>query len=240
MTSTATAAPLAEIKARGHLVVAVKDNLYPLGFRNSTSGELQGFEIELARQLARQLFGSERSLVLVPVTNLERLDAVASGRVDIAIADLTVTEDRLQSVTFSEPYYRNGTGILTKDPRLNKLHLLSRQTIAVLQPSITLPYLKSSLPTARLVGVPSYAAAQQALDNGQVQAIVGDRIVLSSLAARRPQYYYFSTSLTVQPLAIALGKGVQNESLRQWINTQLHQLQQQGWFNQQKQTWHLP
>ncbi len=232
-------ATLPEILKRGYLIVAVKDNLKPLAYRTST-GALQGFEIAIAQQLAQELLGSKQALRLKPVTNIERLSAVTSGTVDIAIAHLTITENRMRLVSFSEPYYRNGTGLLTQSPQWNSLQALSRQTIAVLQPSVTLPYLHSALPKAQFVGVQSYATAQQLLQNTKVQAIAGDQIVLSNLARHQPSYRFYPTNLTVQPLAIAFPKGVQYESLRAEINRNIWQWQQQGWLVAQRQQWGLP
>jgi polar amino acid transport system substrate-binding protein len=236
---TAIAATLDAILQRGKLIVAVKDNLYPLGFRDQ-KGNLQGFEIAIAKRLAQDWLGSEQAVVLQPVANTERLTAVASGTVDVAIAQITLTENRMRSVSFSEPYYRNGSGILTQNPKWNSLQALYRQTIAVLEPSVTLPYLQSALPKARLKGVSSYGAGQTLLQTAQVKAMVGDRIVLFGLARQNPQYRFFSTQLTVQPLAIALPKGVQYEPLRNRLNATLRQWQQDGWLDRQRQTWGLP
>ncbi len=236
---TVNAASLPDILKRGHLIVAVKDNIKPLGYRDRV-GTLKGFEVEVAKHLAQSLFGSEKALVLQPVSNPERLAAVASGRVDMAIAHITVTENRMRLVTFSEAYYRNGTGLLVKDPRWKSLQALYRQAIAVLQPSVTLAYLRDAVPKARLVGVQSYPAAQTLLDQSKVQAIAGDRIVLSNLAQQNSQYLFYPIPLTIQPLAIALPKGVNYESLRSLVNRNIRQWQQQGWLETQRQRWGLP
>jgi polar amino acid transport system substrate-binding protein len=237
------AATLAEIEQRGHLIVGVKENLPPLGFRDA-AGNLQGYEIDLAKRLAQTLFSkqakSDRILVLKPLGNEERLDAVASGAVDIAIADITLTDNRMRLVSFSEPYYRSGTGLLSKDPRWNTLQSLYRQSVAVLVPSITLAYLRPRLPKANLVGVVSYPEARKRLDVAQVQAIAGDQIVLSTLAHQNPQYVFSPTKLTVQPLAIALPKGVQYDPLQQWVNRNLRDWQRQGWLETQRKRWALP
>jgi polar amino acid transport system substrate-binding protein len=234
-----SAAPLPDILKRGHLIVAVKDNVEPLGYRDQT-GTLQGFEVEVAKHLAQNLFGSEKALVLKPVRNTERLTAVASGSVDMAIAHITVTENRMRLVTFSETYYRNGTGLLVKDARWKNLQVLYRQAIAVLQPSVTFAYLRDAAPKARLVGVPSYPVAQTLLNQSKVQAIAGDQVILSNLAQRNSQYLFYSTPLTMQPLAIALPKGVHYESLRSLVNQNIRQWQQQGWLESQRQRWGLP
>jgi polar amino acid transport system substrate-binding protein len=233
-------ATLAEIERRGHLIVGVKENLPPLGYRDAT-GNLQGFEIDLAKRLAQALFKSRsKQLVLQPLSNVDRLTAVASGAVDMAIADITLTDNRMRMVDFSTPYYRSGTGLLSKDPRWSSLQSLYRQTIAVLVPSVTLAYLKPRLPKATLLGSASYREAQDRLDTAQVQAIAGDQVVLSNLAHQSPQYVFHSTSLTVQPLAIALPKGVQYDPLRQWVNGKLEEWQRQGWLEMQRQRWELP
>jgi polar amino acid transport system substrate-binding protein len=234
---SADATPLDKIQKRGTLTVAVKDNWFPLGFRDST-GQLQGFEIAIARQLATDLLGSDQKVVFKPVQNSERLTAITAGTVDIAIANLTITENRQRLVMFSNAYYRSGTGILTADARLNRLSTLSQKPIAVLQPSVTLPYLRSFLPAAKLQGVSSYQAALERLNARQVEAVVGDQIVLS--AQKQAGYYFYPTRLTVQPLAIALPKGVQHESLRAAINDRLARWRQSGWIQKQQQIWGLP
>jgi polar amino acid transport system substrate-binding protein len=235
----ASAATLPEIRERRHLIVAVKDNLYPLGYRDK-AGVLQGFEVAIARRLAQTLFNSDQALILKPVPNVDRLTAVSAGTVDMAIAQITLTENRMRLVRFSSPYYRSGTGILTREARWNRLQTLSRQKIAVLQPSVTLPSLRSALPKATLTGVPTYVAAQALLDQGQVQAIVGDQVILSGLAQQQPQYQFYATPLTVQPLAIALPKGVQYDSLYRWVEQTLQEWQRDGWLAQQQQIWGLP
>jgi polar amino acid transport system substrate-binding protein len=238
------AATLAEIEQRGHLIVGVKENLPPLGYRD-TARNLQGFEIDLAKRLAQALFQSkqaksEQILILKPLSNPDRLTAVASGAVDMAIADITLTDNRMRLVSFSEPYYRSGTGLLSKDPQWNTLQSLYRQSVAVLAPSVTLAYLRPRLPKANLVGVASYAEARKHLDIAQVQAIAGDQIVLSNIAQQNPQYTFSPTKLTVQPLAIALPKGVQYDPLRQWINRNLQNWRRQGWLETQRQRWAMP
>jgi polar amino acid transport system substrate-binding protein len=236
--SSAKATPLDKIQKRGTLIVAVKDNWFPLGFRDRT-GQLQGFEITIARQLATDLLGSDQKVIFKPVQNTERLTAITTGIVDIAIANLTITENRQRLVMFSDAYYRSGTGILTSDARLNRLSTLSRKAIAVLQPSVTLPYLRSFLPAAQLQGVPSYQSALERLNTHQVEAVVGDQIVLSA-QAKQAGYYFYPTRLTVQPLGMAFPKGVQHESLRAAINDRLAHWQQSGWLQNQQKIWGLP
>ncbi|NEP62410.1 MAG: transporter substrate-binding domain-containing protein, partial [Symploca sp. SIO2G7] len=159
------AAELSEIEARGHLIVAVKDNRYPLGYRDA-GGELNGFEIEIARRLALDLLGNETAVELRPVSNVERVNAVVEGEVDIAIAAITVTSQRQRIASFSEPYYLDGTGLITTSGRVRSLDDLAVGRIAVLTGSSTLAHVRYQLPGAVIVPVLSYQEAIVELNRG--------------------------------------------------------------------------
>jgi len=108
-----SAGTMAEIQQRGYLNMAVKDNLRPLGFRDA-QGNLQGLEIDLAKQLANDLLGNTEAVKLQPVANSDRLPVVYNQEVDLAIATVTATESRSRIVSFSVPYYYDGAAIVTK------------------------------------------------------------------------------------------------------------------------------
>ena len=120
----AYAAEWSEILRRGKLIVAVKDNLRPLGY-NDSKGNLQGLEIDIARRLAEELLGSADALVLVPVSNQNRLQVVIDDRVDMAIAGVTLTSSRSRVVEFSPYYYMDATGIISKNSNLQQIQRLS-------------------------------------------------------------------------------------------------------------------
>ncbi|NCJ07506.1 transporter substrate-binding domain-containing protein [Synechococcales cyanobacterium C] len=233
-----TAAELARIQRRGHLRVAVKDNLKPLGFRTET-GQLQGFEIDLAQRLAQDLWGEAEAALLVPVSNAERLPAVVSGTVDLAIANLSDSDNRRRVVQFSQPYYVSGTGILTTHPGIRRPRDLTHRSVAVLQGSRAIAIVQSALPGVHLVGVNSYQGAQQALDRQEVDAFVGDAVVLQGWAQPGSQYRYLPQGLATHRLAIALPKGTQFASVRQWVDQRLQSLQQEGWLEERQQYWGL-
>jgi polar amino acid transport system substrate-binding protein len=111
--SSARTVELDEILRRGKLIIAVKDNVRPLGFFPQ-EGQLQGFEIDVARELAEELFGDRQAVILQPVTNQERLQMIIDGKVDLVIARVTVTASRNRLVDFSPYYYLDGTGIVAK------------------------------------------------------------------------------------------------------------------------------
>ncbi|NJN85453.1 MAG: transporter substrate-binding domain-containing protein [Leptolyngbyaceae cyanobacterium SL_7_1] len=233
-----SAEELAEIQERGLLVVAVKDNLPPLGFRNS-QGELVGLEIDLAHQLALELFGQRDAVVLQPVSNRERLAMVTEKAVDLAIAHLTMTASRSRLVNFSLPYYLDGAAVLTRDPTIERLADLAQRPIAVLESSSTVAVVRSRLPIAPLTPVRSYQEAQALLDSNQVAAVAADASVLAGWVQIQPNYRLLTPLLSAEALAIALPRGLQYESLRQQVNQAIARWYDEGWLQERIAYWGL-
>lgn len=234
--ATASAAEWSEIKNRGHFVVAVKENLRPLGFRDQ-QGQLQGFEIEIARQLAQDLLGDATAVVFKPVANPDRLKVVMSAEVDMAIANLTVTDNRRRVVNFSQPYAQSATGVMTQSPQIHTAQDL--RAIAVLQRSNAIAVIRSAFPNIRLVGVSSYQEAQTLLANKKADAFAGDQMVLTGWLQQNASYHIVVQPLARRSLAIALPKGLQYNPLLERINQSLRRLSESGWLQQRRQHWGL-
>lgn len=233
------AAEFSAIKRRGRLIVAVKNNLPPLGFLDQ-AGQLQGFEIDLARQIAKELLGDPTAIEFRPVLNQTRFNAVLTGEVDLAIAQMTLTPSRLRLFNFSLPYYRDGAAIATRDRSIQSLANLAGQRIAVLNGSSTVETIRRQLPTAILIPVNSYQTAKEAVEAGRAIAIAADATVLTGLVQQFPQYRLLTPILSSQNLVIALPKGQQYEELRQAIDQILRRLSTSGWLEQRANYWGLP
>ena len=95
---------MAAIAERGRLVVGVDQNTYPFGFRNPSSGQLEGFDIDLAREVARRIFGDPDRIDLRVVDASQRESALQSGQVDVVVRTYSITCDRKRSVEFSTVY----------------------------------------------------------------------------------------------------------------------------------------
>ena len=246
-TSSISAATLKEIQQRRYIIVAVKDNFPPLGFKDE-SGNLQGLEIELAQRLAQDLLGKsdannsdklDNLVKFKPVTNLQRLTAVMEGEVDIAIAKVTATASRERIVNFSIPYYFDGGMIATKDTSIQKLTDLQNSKIAVLKNSSTIAPLRYYLPKAELVGIESYVEGQSLIENNQVKAFAADITSLSNWIKQNPQYRLLPTKISTQPLSVVMPKGLQYDQLRRQISQLIASYIEKGWLKQRAEYWGL-
>lgn len=233
------AASLADIRERGRLIVAVKDNTPPLGFRDPAN-QLQGFEIDIARRLAQEILHRSNALELRPVRNEERLRVVTEGTVDLTIARVTATPSRSRVVTFSLPYYFDGTALVTRDATIRRPYDIGPRTIAVLNGSSTIPVLKYRLPGATLTGVSSYQVGQDLLEQGGAVAFAADISILSHWVREFPQYRLVADRLSVEPLCIVLPKGLQYEPLRRQVNDALGNWMEEGWLQERATYWGLP
>jgi len=227
---------LRQISHRGTLIVGVKENLPPLGYRDSQN-QLQGLEIEITRQLAVELLGADATVEFKPLLNQDRLAALLNGEVDLLVARLSVTEARLRLVEFSSPYYIDGTAFLTPasstPEHQMRLDDLRQQSVAVLNGSDTIPTVRSLLPDLQLQGVDSYVEAQTLLDAGAVAAIAADASVLTGLTQENPNYALIPTLISAEALGIAMPKGQQYQDLHQQVNQIVERWQTNGWLRQQ-------
>ena len=233
------AADLKTIQQQGRLIVAVKDNLRPLGFRGADN-QLRGLEIEIAQRLAQELLGPKGTVVLKPVLNQDRLSVLMNGQVDVVIARMTATESRSRLVSFSIPYYFDGTALVTKASTIQRVQEAATGTIAVLENSDTIAAVRYRFPKATLIGMASYAAAQAALDRGDAIAFAADASVLSGWVQEFPGYRLLGPSLTVEPLCIVVPKGLQYDELRRQINASLDRWYAEGWLQERAAYWGLP
>lgn len=235
----ALSADLATIRERGYLVVAVKDNWRPLGFVNA-DGDLVGLEIDIAAGLAEALLGDATAVKYLPVPNRDRLAAVLNDEVDLAIAGVSITPMRQRVVSFSTPYYLDGTAFLTRDPQVQDLQDLQQGTIALLEGSEAVTHVNYALPTATLVGVASYVEGYNVLEAGQAEAIAADLTVLTGWEQEYPSYRLLPTLLTAEPLAVVLPKGNQYTDLRQQVNEAINEWHASGWLEERATRWGLP
>jgi len=224
------AASLTAIQARGYLVVAVKDNLYPLGYR-VPDGSLAGFEVDLARELARALFGDPGAVRFVAVRNQDRLAVLERGEADLVIADWSLTVPRARAVDFSLPYLSIAMAVLLRqDSPVRRLSDLDGLRLAVLANSSSERALQTFLPAVRRLPVSSYQAGVEAVTGSEADGFAADETVLLGWVRNRPGFRLFATNLDANGLAIGMPRGLATDDLRRWVNSQLARLLKAGWL----------
>ncbi|PTM39512.1 transporter substrate-binding domain-containing protein [Bosea sp. 124] len=104
LAGVAHADQLDRVKQRGKLVVGIRNDYNPFGYLDA-KGQNTGFEVDLARSVAKELFGSEAAIEMVPVVASNRIELLNAGRIDVIFATLGKTADRGKVIDFTEEYY---------------------------------------------------------------------------------------------------------------------------------------
>ena len=226
----AHAGALEAAKARGTLVVGVRNDFPPLGYLDG-NGKNAGFEVDLARYMARQLLGDEGKLRVTPVSAGNRLTTLLSGSADMLIAAMTVMEDRATVLAFSEPYFLSGTLLLVpRSSPIKDLRDVTGRKVAVVEGSVQQEGLQPVVPEAAHVKFWSVAAAVAALRAGEVDALAEDDALVMALARQYPDLAAVGEPFTPRPYAVAMRKG--DPDLLAWVNDQLRKAKTDGTYDQ--------
>lgn len=182
-----TGATLQDMKARGKLIVGVKTDFPPFGFMDET-GTHKGFDIDLAKVLARELFGNEEAVTFIAVTTEDRISILNARKVDILAATMTITEERKKVVDFSIPYFTSGHLILVpKESKILRHQDLAGKRVATISGSTGDTAIRKLVPTATRVQFKGTAEALQALKDGRVEAFVQDDVLLIEIEKRHSE-----------------------------------------------------
>jgi putative glutamine transport system substrate-binding protein len=216
-------------KARGTLIVGVRDDFPPLGYLDA-DGNHTGFEVDLARYLARQLLGDESKLRLVRVSPGHRITSLLVESADLLIGAVTVTEDRAYVFAFSDPYFVSGSLLLVpKDSAIQGLGDLPGKRVAVIEGSLQEGGLRRVVPEATPVKFWRVSQALAALRAGEVDALAEDDILVMALARQYPDLAAVGKPFRPRPYAVAMLKG--DPELLAWVNDQLRKAKADGTFD---------
>ncbi len=224
--STAWADGLTDARGRGRLRAGVKTDFAPFGYE-APSGEILGFDADLARGLAKALFDDESALELVPVTSGSRIPLLYSDLIDLIIASMTVTEDRRRVLDFSKPYFITGSLLLTlKGSPIRGVEDLAGRQVAVVAGAVQEKDLPIIAPEARLVAFENLPAALHALRSKNVEAVCQDDITLLSEAQVDANLTIVGKPFLPRPYAIAVRKG--ESKFLAWIDAHLEKMKRDG------------
>ena len=219
------------IQARGKLIVGVVPNMAPFSAQDPNQGTWEGFDIELAEQIARSIFGTniEGRIQWIPLEARDREDALAQQRVDIALGRYVITLARKRYVDFAGPYYRSTQDVLVKEGRSNtdtdirSLAQLTGKKICVVPGSTNVDALAEALPGGDLTTTQTTVTRCGALlTNGTVTAVAADHVdTIPFLLTAGDDYVALKDQYGSQPYGVGIHLGTTD--LRSHINTVIEQ-----------------
>lgn len=219
----ATTSSIAEIKKRGTIKIGVFSDKAPFGYLDS-NGKNQGFDVYIAKRFAKDLLGDESKVEFVLVDAASRVAYLESKKVDIIMANFTVTEERKEKVDFTNPYMKVSLGIVSPDSaKITSVDKLKGKKVIIAKGTTAETFLTKNYPDIELVKYEQYSEIFQALKDKRGDAIVNDNTEVIAWAKENPGYSVGVSTLGAQDtIAPAVTKG--NKELLDWVNTELETL----------------
>lgn len=228
---------LEEIKKRDKLVVGVKYDTKLFGLKDPATGEVEGFDIDIAKALAKHLLGDESKVELKSVVTKTRIPLLQQGDIDAIIATMTITPERGKQVLFSEPYFNAGQSLLVKKGSPIK-------SIDDLKAGVRVISVKGSTPAKRIsegesgaavLEFDNYQDAFMALKTGKGDVLTTDNVILIGMSQQDPDYVVVGGTFSDEPYGIAVRLG--EDEFVEAINGFLEQIKSDGTYDAIYKKW---
>jgi polar amino acid transport system substrate-binding protein len=229
---------MAEIQKRGRLIAGVSADTLLFGYRNPLSGRLEGFDIDLVRQVAQAIFGDPDRVDYKVVTYAQRIPALLDGSVDIIADVMTVNCERWQQISFSSQYFDAGQKILVRsDSTVTDISQLNGKRMCVAKGSTNFDNMKN-YPKVIVVPVDDISDCMVLFQQGTVDSVTGDDTVLAGFVAQDPYAKIVGPPLTSEPYGLGVAK-THPEFVR-FVNGVLADLRENGTWKQMYSRWLEP
>ena len=197
---------------------------------------MEGFDIDLAHELARSIFGDPNSVDLKVVTAAQREPALRDGQVDLVVRTYSITCERKKTVAFSSTYFLAQQRILAvKGSGIRSAADLSGKRVCAVKGTTSLATLFALDPRPTLYGVKAWTDCLVMLQQGQVDAISTDDVVLIGLLQQdRKNLELVGGSIGAEPYGV--GVKLQNSDLVRFVNGALAEMRDDGTWERLYQT----
>lgn len=235
------AGTLQDVKARGKLLAGVKTDFPPFGFVDE-KGVNKGFDVDVAKTIAKELFGKEEAAEFVAVTSGNRIAFLTTNKIDIILASMTITEERKKVIDYSIPYFMSGHLILVhKDSKIEKYQDLAGKKVSTTQGSTGDIVTGELVPTAERIKFQHNSESLQALKDRRTEAFIQDDVLLLDLQKRNPELKIVGwPPFRPAPYGLGIRKG--DKEWRDFVDATLTKIKKTGdyqklwdkWFGENK------
>ncbi|MBR6216606.1 MAG: cysteine ABC transporter substrate-binding protein [Spirochaetaceae bacterium] len=216
-----------QIKKSGTIKIAVFSDKKPFGYVDEF-GKYQGYDVYFAERIAKDLGVKVK---YVPVEAAARVEVLETGKVDLVLANFTVTPARAEKVDFALPYMKCALGVVSNDKDLiTKPEDLNGKTLIVSKGTTAETYFTENYPQVNLLKFDQYSEAYNALLDGRGAGLSTDNTEVLAWAIENPGFSVGIESLgSLDTIAPAVSKG--NTSLLNWLNSEIKSLGKENFFH---------
>lgn len=229
-------AAVAKIRARGRLIVGLDIGSNLFSFRDPISGVISGFDVDIAGEVARDIFGTPSQVEYRILSAAERITALQRSQVDIVVKTMSITCERRKLVNFSTVYLTANQRILAaRDSAIAKAADLSGKRVCVAKGTTSLRRIRQISPAPIIVSVLNWADCLVALQQREVDAISTDDSILAGLMSQDPYLHIVGPNMGQEPYGI--GVNLDNTGLVRFVNGTLERIRRDGTWNTLYRKW---
>lgn len=233
----ASQSSLEKVKANDKIVWGVKNDTKLFGLKDPATGNVEGFDIDIAKEITAIILGDASKVEFKEVTSKTRIPMLNNGEIDGIIATMTITEDRRKEVDFSEIYFEAGQSLLVKkgSPIQSIEDLDASSKVIAVKGSTSAVNIRENAPDAQVLEFENYAEAFTALKAGQGDTLTTDNSILFGMASDDSNYEVVGGTFTDEPYGIAMKKG--SDDLVKAVNDALKELKDNGKYDEIYSKW---
>lgn len=205
------------IQTKGKLRVGTREDNVPFGLKNVTTSKFEGFDVDIAREIARAIFGNEpdidKFIEFVPVVSATRIPTLNENKADFVIATFTINEDRKKQIDFSDVYFNTGQKIMVKkdNTTITKVTDLNGKRVCSGKGSTSEKNITAAAPQAVLELQDTYPPCLILLQQGRVDAVSTDETILFGLVKQDPNTKIVGPYFSAEPYGIGVKQNKNND-----------------------------
>jgi polar amino acid transport system substrate-binding protein len=229
-------AAVAAIRKRGRLLVGLDIGSNLFSFRDPVTGEISGFDVDIAAEVARDIFGDPTAVEYRILSSAERIAALQNNAVDIVVKTMTITCERREKVNFSTTYFTAYQRILA--PRESDIagpEDLPGKRVCVARGTTSLKTVQQIDPPPAIVTVVTWADCLVALQQHEVDAVSTDDAILAGLVTQDPYLHIVGENMAEEPYGI--GINLTNTALVRFVNGTLQRIRNDGTWDNLYRRW---
>ena len=225
---------MAKLQEKGEIAIGVKYDVPPFGFKNPRTNEIEGFDVDLARAIARELGVRPK---LIEAISDNRIPFLEKGTADLILSTMTINKERDTEIDFSEPYYiARGRILVPKGSDIRGLaDLGSGTSVCTAIGSTYADTLKERAGDAELKLVDTYSECLELLQNEAVDAVSTDDVILTGMIIQDRDLQMVGRPLTTEPYGVGIKEG--DREFKEFVDEVVRDYKADGRWARSYQKW---
>jgi glutamate transport system substrate-binding protein len=225
---------MGKIQAKGEIAIGVKYDVPPFGFKNPQSGEIEGFDIDVGKAIADKLGVKPK---FVEAISDNRIPFLQNGTADLILSTMTINKERDQEIDFSVPYYvARGRVLVGQDSDVKGVKdLVKGKSVCTALGSTYADNLKKQAPNAERKLVDSYSECLELIQNGAVDAVSTDDVILTGMIIQDDTLKLVGENLTTEPYGAGLKDG--DSAFKEFVDGTIEEFKSDGRWKKTHDKW---